>query len=114
MKRSGPLERRTPLKSGKGLPSVGARKRRTLAAEAEFRRAVKVRAHGFCELQTPACLPFRHEGHHAHHIAPSDRDRGVHDPERGLFACFPGHAWVHRHPEQSYERGWLLRDRGAA
>jgi hypothetical protein len=108
MKRSGPIPRRTPLRQ------VGARKLRTLEAERSFRMQVRVNAGNWCQLQTPACLPYRHEGHHAHHIAPSDRDRGNHDPVRGLWTCFPGHAWIHRHPAESYERGWLIRDGGAA
>lgn len=107
MKRSQPLRRSSPLRQ------KGAKARREQVERNAFRFAVRARAQGFCELQTPACLPYRHEGHHAHHLAPSDRDRGTHDPERGLWCCFPGHEWVHRHPERAYEAGWLRRD-GAA
>jgi hypothetical protein len=105
--------RRKPLRSRKPLRKVGRKAQREQSALAAFRLELRVRSHGFCEAQTPACLPYRHEGHHAHHKAPSDRDKGLHDPERGLWLCFPGHAWTHRHPAESYERGLLLRD-GAA
>ncbi|HET7734341.1 MAG TPA: hypothetical protein VFK52_00080, partial [Nocardioidaceae bacterium] len=108
MKRSAPLKRRKPLRQ------VGRKAQREQAAVDAFRLELRLRSHMFCEASTPACLPFRHEGHHAHHCCPADRDRGVHDPERGLWLCFPAHAFVHREPALSYERGWLLRDGGGA
>lgn len=107
------MERRTPLKRSGRLASVGRRKARTLAAERQFRQQVRINAGGLCQIHSPACPPGRHDGHHAHHCAPSDRDRGVHDPARGLWLCFPAHAFVHREPAISYQNGWLLRD-GAA
>jgi hypothetical protein len=102
MKRT-PLRRKTPLRS---RGAVSKRQQDDLDA---FRLALHVRSGGFCEAHTPACPPGRHEGVHCHHIAPSDRRRGVHDPERGLFCCLKAHHHIHANPAESYENGWLLR-----
>lgn len=102
MKRSAPPRRRTPLRS------VGRKAQREEPALSRFREIVHART--WCELNTPACPPSRHEGHHAHHVCIADRRRGVHDPDRGLLACADGHRYVHDHPAESYERGWLIRD----
>ncbi len=110
MKRSGPLERRTPLRSRTPLRKVGARKLRESAAERRFRRAVRDRAKGWCEILSPSCPVGLHAGGHAHHVFPSDRDKGVHDPARGLFLCFPAHDWVHLHPVESRRLGWLMKE----
>ena len=102
-----PLRRGKPLRSTKPIPKLGAKALRESEALTAFRAVVHARQ--FCELQTPACPPGRHAGHHAHHVWPSDRRIGIHNPQRGLLACWAGHAWVHDHPEISYERGWLGR-----
>lgn len=112
MKRT-PLAPGKPLRRKTRLRSVGAKARREAPSLAAFRAALEARSGGWCEARTPACPPGMHPGHHAHHCAPSDRDRGVHDPARGLWLCFPAHAFVHREPAVSYRNGWLLRD-GAA
>lgn len=98
---------RKPLKRTP-LAKVGRKARREMEALAYFRSQVRTRAGGMCELRTPDCPTHEHPGAHAHHIAPADRDRGVHDPARGLFACAPGHSWVHANPEQARRRGLLM------
>jgi len=111
--RTVPLRSTATLSRTKRLAPVGARKRRTLAAEAAFREALRERSGGMCEVSTPACPPGPHPGCDPHHRCHADRDRGVHDPERGLWACRLGHDWIETHPAESYAVGWLLRD-GAA
>lgn len=114
MKRNKPL-RANPAKtrawqdrSRRPLAKVGAKTRREAADLAAFRRALKARAGGRCEIRvSPECTGI---GTDAHHMAPSDRDRGRHDPERGLWLCRAG--WVHRFPERAYEWGYLLKDDG--
>jgi hypothetical protein len=106
VKRS-PIARRTPLRS------VGRRKLRSLADERAFRTAVRERAGGECQIRSPWGPPGRHEGAHAHHVAPSDRRRGVHDPARGLWTCAECHSYAHLHPAESYRRGWLVKADGA-
>lgn len=105
MKRT-PLRRKTPLRQ------VGRKAHREQPDLDAFRAAVHARR--WCEAGPPACLYYRHEGHHAHHICPADRDRGLHDPERGLLLCAEAHRWVHGNPAAAGRRGWLLRDGEAA
>lgn len=103
MKRSGPLKRNQPLRK------VGRKALREVAALHEFRQKVRANAGGMCQGHTPWCRPGRHEGTDAHHLAPSDRDRGNHDPARGVLLCRSGHAWAHQHPAEAYACGLLLR-----
>lgn len=115
------LQRRTPLRtsidsarawerrSRKPLPAEGAKAKRERRDVAAFRKGVLERAGGRCELATPDCPPGAHAGAHAHHVFAGDRDRGAHDPARGLWCCAAGHGWVHTHPEMAYELGWLGR-----
>lgn len=115
MKRGGRL-RSDPAKvrawqdrSRRALPKIGRKARREAPDIASFRAAVKYRAGGWCETPTPACPPGRHEGAHAHHVWPSDRDRGIHDPARGLYVCFAAHRWIHAHTGAAQAHGWLGR-----
>lgn len=91
------------------LSAKGARARRDADAIEQFRLDLKWRSRGFCEAQTPACPPHRHDGCHAHHTRIHDRDAGRHDAERGLWVCAPGHHYIHMHPAESYAQGWLVR-----
>lgn len=104
MKRGGPLQRKTPLRS------MGRKQLRERDALNGFRRVIWERSGGMCEAHTPACAPGAHVGGHCHHLAPSDRDKGLHNPDRGLMVCPTGHAFIHNEPALSYEMGWLLRD----
>ena len=133
MKRSGPPKRKTPLRadpaqtrdwqdrSRRRLPPTGRKAKREQSELDTFRAEVKARAQGWCEAQTVGALTttmavevcgtsFRHPGRHCHHVWPEDRDRGVHDPDRGLFLCAAAHGWAHTHPEQAAMLG-LLRPR---
>ena len=104
------LQRRTPLRSRTRLRSRGRKAKREQPDIDAFRAAVKARAGGMCEVRTGSCPPGPHVGHSAHHRWPSDRDRGVHDPDRGLWVCAPGHLAIHGSPSVSQLEGWLLRD----
>lgn len=101
------LGRRSPLARTGGLRRVGARKARTRGAEAQFKRALQDRSKGWCEVLTPACPTGLHAGSDAHHVCPSDRDRNVHDPDRGLWLCPAAHRWVHANPQSARRLGWL-------
>lgn len=100
------------LRARGGLPKVGASKRRQKAAEARFRRALQDRSGGWCEILSPACPAGAHAGVDPHHLCHADRDRGVHDPARGLWVCRAAHDWIETHPQESYRLGWLIRDDG--
>jgi hypothetical protein len=92
------------------LSPVGKRKLAARPAEREFRHALQLRSGNWCEVATPACPPHRHEGCDPHHLWTSDRDRGIHDPERGLWVCRLGHDWIGLHPALAREWGWYKRD----
>ena len=100
--------KRTPLKRKTPLRSKGRKAERDADSIARFRIAVAMRSGGWCEANTPSCAPGRHEGTQAHHRLMRSQG-GTHDPENGLWCCSQAHAHIHRHPAESYERGWLLR-----
>lgn len=103
MKRSPMPPRRTPLRQ------VGRKALREMAALRDFRQQVRVRAGGMCQGATPACPTHAHPGTDAHHLSSADRDRGNHDPARGVLLCRQAHAFVHANPEWAYARRLLLR-----
>lgn len=95
---------RSRLKQGKG-----AKARREEPALDAFRAALIERSGGECESPyAVACgTSARHRGDHCHHVEPNDRDRGVHDPDRGLYLCARSHAWAHAHPVTAAVLGLL-------
>lgn len=99
--------KRTPLRT-RGNAKTRAGQKRLAAAKAE----VYGRANGFCEATTPACPEGRHVGYHAHHLLPRSQG-GPHDADNLLLVCGPAHVWIHTHPADSYEQGWL-RHRSAS
>ena len=105
------------------LRARGRKVRREQGDLDRARDAVRARSDGWCEahellddngLRARYCgTILLHAGVHAHHLAPSDRDRGVHDPGRMLWLCSASHAHLHREPSEAYRLGLMLRD-GAA
>lgn len=102
MKRS-PIPRRRGRKAEREQPALDA-----------FRDALRDRM--WCEaadlIDTDTDLPVcgrygRHDGAHAHHMWPEDRDRGVHDPNRGKWLCTVSHRWTHHWPEKAGVIGLL-------
>lgn len=98
-------------KPRKALPKIGPKALREKAALKLFRRAVKANALGQCQAPFGEYAPdgrwihvehsaswLLHPGAHCHHVWPEDHDRGVHDPERGLYLCAGAHRWVHLNP----------------
>lgn len=94
------IVKRTPLRR------VSDKKRVKDAEYAAARKQVEFRSRGFCEATTPACLTGRHEAHHVHHVKRRSQGGG-HDVDNLLHLCFPAHEWVHAHPAEARERGWL-------
>lgn len=68
--------------------------------------AVTRRSRGLCEASTPACPDGPHKGSHRHHKLPRSLG-GEHTPENLLHVCTTAHTWIHEHPADSYEHGWL-------
>lgn len=93
-------------RSRRPLAKVGAKTRREAADLAEFRKALKARAGGRCEIRvSPECTGV---GTDAHHKLMRSQGGG-HDPSNGLFLCRACHDWTHGHPELSYAWGYLVR-----
>lgn len=84
------------------------KKRATDAEYAQARAAVKFRAYGRCEVNTPACPPREHRGDHCHHVLRRSQTGG-HDPALLLLVCAEAHEYIHQHPAESYDKGWLIR-----
>lgn len=101
MKRS-PLKRGTkPLRRAKAMirPSKSASD-----FPPEARERTRERSNGWCEAAaTPNCLK---RAGHLHHILPRGRGgRGTLD--NALDVCASCHDYIHAHPREARERGWL-------
>ena len=73
------------------------------------RKVVHDRSGGFCEAHTPVC---DHVAQHVHHKA-GRKGVGAHSPSNLLHVCNGCHSYIHEHPQESYEAGWMLRRLGA-
>ena len=109
------LERRTPLarteipRRHDRMKPVSAKRRKRDAVYPLSRRAIYERAEGMCE----ATVSFDCElgGYQVHHLA----GRGGDDPHRLenlLLCCRPCHEWIHAHPAESYEQGFMVKRHG--
>lgn len=91
-----------------GLNRRSAKKARSDSVYAEARKRVEFRAFGRCEANTPACPPREHRGTQAHHRLMRSHG-GDHTDENLLWVCDAAHDYVHAHPAESYDKGWLIR-----
>ena len=92
MKRSR-LKRRTPLRAR-------YRARVGLDGARRVRRSI---SGGRCEADTEVCTG---RAVHIHHVLM--RSRGGSDNVSNLLdVCVSCHSWIHEHPSESYDRGWL-------
>lgn len=107
------------------LAPRGVRARRERRDLDVARAIVKARSEGWCEAHAicervagaiPAANDWRsrvcgtillHEGAHAHHVWPEDRDAGLHEAQRMRWLCPHAHDWVHRHPTAAAALGLL-------
>lgn len=110
MKRGGPLKRRTPLKAKKRPKPSGAAALRGKGMPArriqweKNRQEVMDRARGLCEAGERSVCTVR--GEHAHHVQLRSRG-GSDDPGNLLWVCLRCHDWIHGHPAEATERGWM-------
>lgn len=120
---------RTALRRGPGRKA-----QRERPALDRFRETLRARNDGYCEGPNGATIVVdgqrryvdvphanvwttpgtigRHPGCDPHHLFPEDRDRGVHDPARGLWLCRPCHDWIDAHPAWAHQLGLLRPDDG--
>jgi hypothetical protein len=65
------------------------------------------RAGGKCEANTTACgKGFRM--YHRHHRLMRSHG-GTNDLDNLMWVCDGCHTYIHNHPKESYEKGWLIR-----
>lgn len=106
-------------KPRKAIAKIGAKAKREAVALNAFRGALVDRSHGFCEgpravflddgevIIVPHAARGRHHGCDPHHLWPEDRDRGVHDPARGMWLCRPAHNFTDDEPALAHRAGML-------
>lgn len=106
-----PLKLLAWRKRSKRLRPMSAKAQRFQAEFNLSKSVVAKRSGGFCEARTSACTGF---GEHFHHRA-GRVGPGVNLPGSVLHVCVSCHRYLHSHPLESYDRGWLVkRLRGAA
>lgn len=104
MKRS-PLRRRTPLRRTTASRYQTERKAlKSRVQQLEFKMNVLQR-HALCQALTAGCTFTATEAHHRKLRSQG----GSNDPVNGLAVCAPCHRYIHDHPQEAYERGWMLR-----
>jgi hypothetical protein len=118
VERSKPLRRKTELAAGdKPLKRTGIKRsrsgvmkraaiRKPRGDSLELKNAKRVarrRSRGRCEVRTPVCTGTARQGHHIQRRSQGGPD----DAENLLDSCNECHTYLHAHPAESYERGWL-------
>lgn len=68
------------------------------------RNQVRSRSRGVCEAVTPVCTGRAEHQHHK-------KGRGPHLNTAALIldCCNACHSYIHSHPAEAYERGWMIR-----
>lgn len=87
----------------------GGNRRGTTSFESEFRRQrplVFARSGDRCEADVADVCVRR--AHHVHHRLTRARG-GSNELSNLLACCWPCHTYIHAHPTEAYERGWMLR-----
>lgn len=100
MKRS-PIKRKTRLRAR--VPQ-GYRMWQNAKAE------VRERSKGECEVRSKVCTG---RAEHCHHVLPRSAG-GFVDTGLLLDACAACHGYLHAHPAESYQNGWLVHGYGSA
>lgn len=96
--------KRTELRRKTAINKVSPRHRKFSAELKRAKSAVFFRSRGYCEARTPFCTGC---AQHVHHIA-GRVGPAANDPDNLLHLCGNCHRWIHSHPLESYDRGWLL------
>lgn len=113
MKRTGPPERRKPLKRTawhrvnaepkQRRRATGKRRSKRSGFSPKVRAEIIERCGGVCEARIRGVCTGR--GHHAHHV--ERRWRGNHTAENGRWLCAACHGWVHAHVAEAKALGLL-------
>ena len=111
------LERRTPLRSTKGLKRGGRLKRATALKPGQALARVPIRSkrrrgrarpdeplQAWCEIAHPGVCTGRAEVRH--HILMISQG-GTDEASNTVDSCDADHKYIHDHPEWAYAHGWL-------
>ena len=86
--------------------SIQARRRQDPPELARSKHIVRSRSGGICEAgHDEVC---ERQAVHVHHRKLRSQG-GSHQAVNLLDLCGPCHDWIHAHPDEAVERGWLLR-----
>lgn len=112
MKRSGPLARKTPLRSTGNLRRTPMKAGRASAADfpADVKAMVKRRSMGICEIRTAGCQ--RIAVHFHHRKLRSAGGQGTFD--NCLHVCTSCHDFAHANRAAAVENGWIVPSWGTA
>lgn len=69
-----------------------------------IRNKVRSRSRGVCEAVTPVCTGTAVHQHHKR-----GRGKELNNASLLLDVCSECHAWIHSHPTESYENGWMVK-----
>ncbi len=94
--------RAAAVQAGRSRP-VTRRKREPVALR-DARPVVYDRSGGRCEAGTPVCVEAASHVHHRKGRQGAD----AHSPAMLLHVCEPCHRYIHAHPAESIERGWMV------
>lgn len=114
MRRSAPLKRSTPLKSGKAtlrrtpLARIGTRAKRAAPGRRRCIEAVKLRSGGRCEARFSPDCSGRHDD--AHELLPRSGGGAIDDPANVISVCRRCHDAIHDNPAEAMRLG-LLKSR---
>lgn len=106
MKRGAPLKRGAPPK--RHQPIIKVRRgtaRSTSDFSDEVRQDLIARSNGWCEVAVPGCAGRGTQAHHR--LRRAQGGKGT--LKNGLWVCRACHSFIHDHPAESFERGWLIR-----
>lgn len=110
LKRSTPL-RRAAFKRSAKQTLTRTRMPRKASKQTDFPKSVKdavtARSGGACEAQTPDCTQKAAIFHHR-----KGRGKDCSTVDLCLHVCEASHRYIHAHPQESYERGWMVRRNG--
>lgn len=118
MKRGGPLQRKTPLRSSSPSPRDAKPKERKSTGKTKGKTRTERVVHGRsgedCEVRSPWCLGRATNLSHRNH----EGQGGKWEPVNILDSCGWGnvtgcHGYIHQHPEEAREKGWVVSAFGA-
>lgn len=101
------LQRKTPLKRTrmKRHPRVAKPGQSEIEFRGEERAAIEQRSSGRCEANTPVCTSKARVIHHR--LIKKQGGRG--GRANGLHCCSACHGYIHLHPTEAYDAGWMIR-----